>query len=147
MRNLTARQWAYHDAAAALAWLSTAAEGYERNLAVRMTWAQWSRTDREAAVAWAEAQTQGGELPVWVRPIYPVYARVLSAESPIEALRWGSLIENEREREHVLISVARVWRTTDEAAVEDWLRQSALSEQAREKVRAPLEKPPPQPPG
>ena len=147
MRNLTARKWAYHDAKAALAWLSTANEGYERNLAVRMTWAQWSRMDRDAAVAWAEAHTQEGELPVWIRPIYPVYARVLSEEAPIEALRWGSLIENEKEREHVLINVARVWRRTDEAAVEEWLRQSALSEQAREKVRAPLEKLPPQPPG
>ncbi len=146
MRSLIARKWALRDAPAALAWLSTAPEGYETNLAVRMTWAGWSRSDREAAMAWMADQTQG-EPPAWLRPIYPVYAKLLSGDSPAEAIRWASQIEDESEREYVLIGVARVWRTLDEAAAADWLLQSTLSEQAREKVRAPLEKPRPQPPG
>ena len=49
-------------------------------------------------------------------------------------------IENDPEREVVLIKVARVWRYLDEAAAEDWLLKSSLSEEAREKVRAPIEK-------
>jgi hypothetical protein len=55
-------------------------------------------------------------------------------------------IENERERDGVLVSLARLWRRSDEAAVEEWLRQSVLPEEDREKVRAPLEKIVVQPP-
>jgi hypothetical protein len=142
MRNLIGRNWVRRgDPPAALAWLSTAPEGYERDLAVRMSWALWSRKDREAAMAWMRAQTQG-EPAAWLRPIYPVYARLLAEEQPAEAIKWADQIADERERESVLVGVVRIWRAQDEAAVADWLLQSNLSEQAREQVRAPLEKRP-----
>jgi hypothetical protein len=146
LRNLIGRNWARSDAPASLAWLSTAPEGYDRDLAVRMTWALWSRQDRGAAIAWMAAKTDG-EPAAWVRPIYPVYARLLSEDGkPAEAVRWAAEIQSEQEREAVLIGIARAWRERDEAAAADWLLQSTLSEQAREKVRAPLEQRP-QPPG
>jgi hypothetical protein len=145
--NVVARNWARRDSPSmALAWLATKPDGYERNLAVRMSWARWSRVDREEAMAWMAGQAQG-EPGSWLRPIYPVYAQLLSEQSPSEAIRWASQIEEEKEREYVLISVARIWRTIDEAAASDWLRQSTLSEEAREQVLAPLEKRPSQPPG
>ena len=89
MRSLIARKWAWKDAPAALAWLSTAPEGYEKNLAIRVTYAQWSRMEREAAMAWMEAQT-AGEPAAWLRPIYPIYARLLSGEKPLDAIRWAA---------------------------------------------------------
>ncbi|HEY8156261.1 MAG TPA: hypothetical protein VII72_19180 [Myxococcota bacterium] len=136
MRSLIARNWALHDGPAALAWLATAPDGHEKNLAIRVTFAHWSLIDREAAMAWAAEQT-AGEVAPWLKPIYPVYARLLSSDSPTNAIRWAGQIENEREREHVLIGVARVWRHNDEAAAENWLLQSSLSEEARAKVRDP----------
>jgi hypothetical protein len=141
MRSVIARNWARRDAPASLAWLSTAPEGYDRNLAVRVVWAQWSRADEKAAMAWVAAQAKNGEEPpAWIKPVYPVYARLLMAETPVEGIRWAMKIENEKERDGVLVSLARLWRRSDEAAVEEWLRQSVLPEEAREAVRAPLEK-------
>ena len=139
MRGLIGRNWALRDGAAALAWLSTAPEGHDRTLALKLTFDLWARTDLEAARAWMAAQTTGEPAP-WVRVIYPTYAQLLSGKDPAEAMRWASRIENEQEREHLMIGVARVWRHLDEAAAEEWLLQSPLSEEAREKVRAPLEK-------
>jgi hypothetical protein len=146
LRNVIARNWARRDAPASLAWLSTAPEGYDRNLAVRMTWAQWSRMDEDAAMAWVAAHASNGEPPAWIKPVYPVYARILMADAPVEGISWAMKIEDQQERDGVLVSLARLWRRSDEAAVEEWLRQSVLPEEDREKVRAPLEKialPPP----
>jgi hypothetical protein len=150
MRSLIARTWVIRDGPSALAWLSSAREGYERDLAVRVTFALWARTDREAALGWMAAQTTGepdptgepnatGEPDPWLRAIYPVYAKLLAADAPADAIQWAKRIENDAERESVLIKVARVWRYLDEAAAELWLLQSSLSEQAREQVRAPIE--------
>ena len=141
MRSLIARTWVIRDGPSALAWLSSAREGYERDNAVRLTFAKWARTDREAALAWMAAQTTGEPDP-WLRPIYPVYAKLLAADAPADAIEWAKRIENDAERESVLIKVARVWRYLDEAAAELWLLQSSLSEEAREQVRAPIEEGP-----
>jgi hypothetical protein len=137
MRSLIARSWVLDDGPSALAWLSSAPEGYERDLSVRLTFALWGRRDREAALGWMATQTTGEPEP-WLRPIYPVYAKLLAADAPTEAIQWAERIEKGPEREVVLIKVARVWRYLDEAAAEAWLLESSLSEEAREKVRAPV---------
>jgi hypothetical protein len=137
LRGLIARNWVVDDGPAALAWLSSASEGYERDHAVRLTFAKWARTDREAALRWMASQTTGETEP-WLQPIYPVYAKLLAADAPADAIEWAERIEGDAERETVLIMVARVWRHLDEAAAEDWLLESSLSEEAREKVRAPV---------
>ena len=67
-------------------------------------------------------------------------------DAPTDAIKWAKRIENEAERETVLIQVARVWRYLDEAAAERWLLQSSLSPEAREQVRAPVEEKEPPPP-
>jgi hypothetical protein len=135
LRHLIARNWLVRDGPSAFAWLSSAPEGDDRDLAVRLTFALWTRHDREAAMDWMAAQTTGEPDP-WLRPTYPIYAQVLSGDAPAEAIEWAGRIEDDREREGLLIGVARVWRHLDEAAAEAWLLQSSLSEEAREKVRA-----------
>jgi len=142
MRSLIARTWVVDDGPSALEWLSSMSEGYERDHATRLAFAKWTRADREAALEWMAAQTTGEPDP-WLQPIYPVYARLLAADAPTEAIKWAEQIKGEGERETLLIEVARVWRHLDEAAANDWLLQSSLSEEAREKVlgnlRAPIE--------
>jgi hypothetical protein len=146
MRSIIARNWVIRDGPSALAWLSSAPEGHEKNLAVRLTFALWARTDREAALAWMAAQTTAEPDP-WLRPIFPIYAQLLSKDAPTDAIEWAKRIEGDDERETVLIGVARVWRYLDEAAAEEWLLQSSLSEEARGKVRAPIEEQRPRPSG
>jgi len=146
MRSIIARSWVIRDGPAALAWLSQANEGHERDLSVRVSFAQWARVDREAALDWMASQTTGGIEP-WLQPILPVYARLLSTDSPSEAIEWAGRIESKAERELVLIQVARVWRYLDEAAAEDWLRESSLSAEAREQVREPVDEERPTPSG
>jgi hypothetical protein len=136
LRNILAMRWVESDGAAALAWLSGAPEGYETNLAVRAAFARWGQIDRQAALDWMAAQTTGEPDP-WLRPIFPVYARLLAKDSPADAIEWAERIERDEEREIVLIAVARAWRQIDEAAAEAWLKQSSLSEEALEEVRAP----------
>jgi hypothetical protein len=138
MRNIIARNWVYLDAPAALMWLSTMPPGSERNVAVRVAFASWTRIDREAALAWMATQTAGEPAP-WLRATYPVYARLISEDSPLDAIKWAEQIENPYERDQVLFGVVRVWRQRDEAAAESWLLQSSLSEEDRAKVRAPAE--------
>jgi len=144
MRSLIARSWVVEDGPSALAWLSSASEGYERDHAVRLTFAKWARTDREAALRWMATQTTGEPEP-WLQPIYPVYAKLLAANAPADAIEWAGRIESDAERETVLIMVARVWRHLDEAAAEEWLAQSTLSKEAREKARNFVEEKPSQP--
>jgi hypothetical protein len=137
LRNILARRWVQRDGAAALAWLSsTAPEGHEKNLAVRVAFALWGQADREAALGWMAAQTTGEPDP-WLEPIFPTYARLLAEDAPADAIEWAERIEADDEREIVLIAVARAWRKLDEAATEAWLLESSLSEEAREQVRAP----------
>ncbi|MBW2577685.1 MAG: hypothetical protein JRE38_06410 [Deltaproteobacteria bacterium] len=137
MRSIIARRWVRSDGAAALVWLSEAApEGHDKNLAVRAAFALWGQIDREATLAWMQTQT-AGESGAWLQPVFPVYARLLSADSPADAIEWAERIEGDEEREIVLTEVARAWRLRDEAAAEAWLLQSSLSEEAREKARAP----------
>ncbi len=137
MRSIIARRWVRSDGAAALVWLSEAApEGHDKNLAVRAAFALWGQIDREATLAWMQTQT-AGEPEAWLQPVFPVYARLLSADSPADAIEWAERIEGDEEREIVLTEVARAWRQIDEDAAEAWLLQSSLSEGAREKVRAP----------
>jgi hypothetical protein len=136
LRNIIARNWVYLDAPAALLWLSGMPPGNERNLAVRVAFAQWTRVDREAALAWMATQTAGEPAP-WLRATYPVYARAIAQDSPLDAIKWAEQIENPYERQEVLIGVVRAWRQLDEAAAESWMVQSSLSDEQREKVRTP----------
>jgi hypothetical protein len=136
LRSIIARRWVRTDGPAAMAWLTTVPEGYERNIALRAAFSVWARDEREAAMRWVEAQ-QAEELPSWLQPVLPGYVGLLAQESPLEAIEWAQRIEVDDEREFALIGVARAWRQVDEAAAEAWLLQSPLSEESREKVRAP----------
>jgi len=135
LRTLVAGHWLRSDAAAALEWLSTAAEGGETDRAVRNTFAQWVQLDREAALDWMAAQTIGTPEP-WLRPTYPVYAQFLAHDSPADAIQWAELTEDDNDRKVALNLVAHLWFQVDEAAAEAWLLQSPLSEEDREKVRS-----------
>ena len=138
MRSIIGRNWVLHDGPAALAWIQAEDPGVERDLAVHLTWALWSRNDLEAAMGWMAEQEELGPVD-WLEPAIPVYARLLSGEQPEKAIEWAKRIANERRRENIVIGVARVWRYLDEAAAEAWLRDSELSDVAKERVRKPVE--------
>jgi hypothetical protein len=145
MRTLMARSWVVDDGAGTFAWLASAPEGYERDVAIRGAFQVWVQLDPEPAMRWMAQQTNGTAAP-WLEPTYVIYARALAKEKPEEAMQWASRIESPQDREETQIVVARLWRKADEAAAEKWLLESPLSEQARAKARQPLaESPPPQP--
>jgi hypothetical protein len=137
LRNSISRRWVRTGGgAAALAWLSSAPAGWEKDFDVRVTFAEWAQVDREAAMAWMAAQPTDEPNPL-LQPILPVYAKLLAEDSPADAIGWAEQIEHDKKRRFALIHVARAWRQVDEAATEAWLLQSSLSEEDREKVRAP----------
>lgn len=138
MRSLISRNWVLSDGPAAMRWLSTAHPGNERDYAVRLTYALWSRQDREGAKEWMAAAEGAGEPPPWLAPGFAVYAKLLSGEDPVEALQWAGRVENKQEREQVTVGILRVWRVKDEQAVKNWVLQSSLPENAREKVWEPI---------
>jgi hypothetical protein len=135
LRSLVARNWALRDGPAALTWLSGTQAGHEKELAIRLTFGFWADRDREAALRWMAEQTADEPAP-WLAPTYPIYARLLSGEDPATAIEWAGRIEDDATRKHVLVRVARVWRHLDEAAAEEWLLQSPLSEAERESARS-----------
>jgi hypothetical protein len=138
MRNMIARRWVLTDGPAALTWLGeTGPEGYETNIALRAAYAIWGRLDRRAAVDWMGSQSAEAKAG-WLRPAIPVYARMLAEDSPAEAIVLAEGIADDDERENLLIGVARIWRDVDAAAADAWLLRSELSQEAREKVRAPV---------
>jgi hypothetical protein len=138
LRSIIAGRWLAEDGPAALAWLGTAPEGNERDVAVRTNFANWAAWYPEKALAWmAEQSRDGGELPAWLEPVVPVYAVLLADESPTQAIEWANRIEKDVSREMTLIKVARKWRESDPAAAEAWLESSPLSEEARQQVRDP----------
>jgi len=136
LRTIIGSKWVLQDGPAAMAWLEASPPGYERDVAVRNTFLDWSVRKHEAAMAWMASRRPEGP-DSWLEPAYLVYAKRLSGERPTEAIEWAQHVENEHERERLLIGIARVWRHSDEAAAEAWLSQSPLSEAAREKARQP----------
>lgn len=142
MRSLISRNWATHDGPAAMAWLATADEGYERDLAVRLTYGKWALVEREAAKAWMKEKTSAGEPEPWLKSTYPIYARLIVDEAPLEAISWAERVESEHDRLPLLITLTRWWRQNDEAAAEAWLAESPLSEQDRDRARVPMARPP-----
>jgi hypothetical protein len=60
----------------------------------------------------------------------------LSNSDPRAALQWAALMDDDEKRELAQITIVRRWRKMDEAEAESWLRQSPLSEEAREKARS-----------
>jgi hypothetical protein len=139
LRSIIARRWVLTDGAAALAFLERSPDSHERRVAVRAVYSIWAQRRREEALAWMAANGLGpdGEPVSWIAPAIPVQARLLSGESPEEAISWAERIDDEEAREIALIDIARRWRSDDEAAAEAWLAQSDLSEEAREQARGP----------
>ena len=119
-----------------MAWLSSTPEGADRDFAVWRTFDAWTRVDQQAALAWMATRTTG-ELDPWLQPALSIYARLLATDSPADAIGWAERIEEDSKRRFMLIEIAREWRQADEAANEAWLLQSSLSEEDRERVRAP----------
>lgn len=142
MRALIALHWAARDGEAAMQWLATAPAGKQRDQAVQSAYGAWLRRDRDGAVAWVRAMGVGG-VPEWFRPAVGRFVMALQQQDPIAAVEWVQLIPDEEKRELALISIFRHWRYRDEAAAEEWLAQSPLSEEARERARqrAPTELP------
>jgi hypothetical protein len=136
VRMRIASHWVGDDGPAAMEWLSTQTPGPETDFAVRIAFRTWVWEDREAALRWTAAKGREGLEP-WLKPALVVYVRSLAEDDPAEAARWATLIEDDEEREFALIDLARRWREQDEDEAEAWLRQSPLSEEAREKARQP----------
>jgi hypothetical protein len=138
LRSIIARRWVRDDGAAALLWLAEESpEGHAKDLAVRASFALWGQLDREAVLAWMETQTSAGEPEAWLRPVYPVYARLLGEDAPADAIEWAERIEGEEEREIVLAEIVQKWREIDGDAAEAWLLQSSRSEEAAETAETP----------
>jgi len=136
LRNVTASHWAREDGAAALEWVLAAPKTPENDFAVRVAYEEWARVDRRAAMEWVAERAAREADRSWLQPILPVYARLLAADSPAEAIEWAEQIEHENKRRYALIEIARAWRERDEAAAEAWLVESPLSDEDRERVRA-----------
>ncbi len=141
LRSYISDRWVQIDPTPALEWLSTAPEGKETNWTVRVTYASWGAKDPEGAIRWMNetiAENGGDEPPEWLRPTYPIHARLIAQEeSPLEGIRWAEKIEDPQEREWVAMNIAREWRDEDETAAEKWMQQSWLSPETLEKIRDP----------
>ncbi|HXK22162.1 MAG TPA: hypothetical protein VMS55_05735 [Myxococcota bacterium] len=124
------------DRATLVDWVARAPETPENDQVLVVAYQKWAGDDRDSALAWMR-QKQAEAPDPRLRKLYSAYARNLATTSPAEAIQWAERIENESEREEVLIEVAGRWRSQDQAAADAWLAGSPLSKTARERVRTP----------
>lgn len=137
VRTRIANRWSQDDPIAALRWLQQHGGGQDTELATRVVYAKWAGRDRDAAVAWMDEQCRDG-VPKWLESAIPVHAQHVAETRPLEGVKWAITIEDEGDRESILMEVARTWREKDEAAADAWLDSSdALSAEAVAKVRTP----------
>jgi hypothetical protein len=102
---------------------------------VRSAFESWRKADEAELLAWVESMGLDGVEP-WFRATVGRYAMALSNSDPRAALQWAALMDDDEKRELAQITIVRRWRKMDEAEAESWLRQSPLSEEAREKARS-----------
>jgi hypothetical protein len=140
VREMVAARWADQDGPAAMEWLSKAPEGKERDRAIRAAFISWRRQD-EASLFEMFADRTPDDLEPWMKAAAGVYAMAISWERPERAFEWAALIDDDQRRERAFVTIARRWRQRDEAAADAWLEQSSLSEEARERVRKPVQVP------
>lgn len=136
VRQLIAQRWALQDGPAAMQWVSTAPPGRERDRAAQGAFRGWWRGDAGGFRSYMSALGFEGVEP-WFEPVLEAYAGALVIKTPEEAIQWAERITDDVVRERTFVNVARNWRQRDESAAEAWLEQSPLSEEARQRVRAP----------
>ncbi len=137
LRSLIARQWAYEDGEAAVDWILSAPQNKDNDLALRATYALWGRSsDRQAALHWMASRIAGQRLDPRLAPILPVYALLVTEDSPSDAIEFAMRIEDEVDRANVLVLIVREWRNTDPDASEAWLLQSPLTPEERDRARS-----------
>jgi hypothetical protein len=137
LRMLVTQTWAATDGPAAMAWVSQAPPGQERDVAVKGAVRGWAYRDLEEFHAWLDEMGVEGIEP-WLQPALPGIAATLLPTRPEQAMRWAAAIDDATTREESLVGLAREWRRQDERAAREWIEASSLSDAARAQALAPL---------
>jgi hypothetical protein len=136
LASIIALRWAQRGGGAeALTWLASRPPSDERDGGLPGAFEEWLRQAPDQAGAWIAAREAAEDRESWLPLLYPSYALFRLPYSPTEAIEWAERISDEKQRERLLIRIARLWRAVDEPGAEAWLSQSALSEEALAKVR------------
>jgi len=127
------------DGASVLEWAARAPESPDNDLTLVAVYRFWLERDRGVALEWVTRRLDESPEP-WMRKLYGVYARALSATSPADAVQWLEDIEVTSEAEAVarnelLIEISRRWHRIAPRDAAAWLAQSPLSEPERERAR------------
>ena len=125
-------RWAKRDPEAAMRWLSTLPEGWNRDAGVRETYRTWLRLGGDRPLVWL----RGSELEPWMDPALALFARKIGADEPEEGLAWAGRISDEELRWGTLGQIAREWLVLDEPAARAWIERSELPEAYRSKTLA-----------
>jgi hypothetical protein len=120
---------------AALDWLGGRPDDPERSRAIQTAFGWWAKANPEETRVWMERKWAAGTLEPWVQPLVRAYAVNAMEKTPLEGMMWVARVEDEAERESLMIGLARQWRAKDRAAAEAWLVESPLSEESRERAR------------
>ena len=130
-----ARRWVQnHDRPAAFEWLlamsSDGLRAGERDSAIADGFRTWMQADPEAAQAWLLPMLPNPALD----PAIKEAAKRLLPTAPDSAMAWAQRIDGESERHAQSVRVGIRWRGKDPKAFNDWLKESDLSEETRQKI-------------
>ncbi len=130
-----ARRWVQnHDRPAAFEWLlamsSDGLRAGERDSAIADGFRTWMQADPEAAQAWLLPMLPNPALD----PAIKEAAKRLLPTAPDSAMAWAQRIDDESERHAQSVRVGIRWRGKDPKAFNDWLKESDLSEETRQKI-------------
>jgi hypothetical protein len=133
-----ARNWVQqvHDRPAAFEWLlamsSDGIRAGERDDAIAKGFRSWVQTDPEGAQQWLLSALPNPALDPAVRE---AIKRLLPTD-PGVSMAWTQRLDDEALRHSESVRVGIRWRGQDQAAFGDWLKESDLPEEARQKILA-----------
>lgn len=128
--SVIVRHWGDEDSMAATIWAQTLPAGEHRDRAVSRAFRTWLLQDPDAAQTWLLANTPDPALD----PALAILIQRNGREQMETALTWSDLIENDADREKVVIVMVRGWRQRDPEAADAWLAEAELSNAARNKI-------------
>jgi hypothetical protein len=132
-----ARRWVQkhrHDRPAAFEWLlamsSDGIRAGERGDAIAAGFRAWMQMDPEAAQPWLLSQLPN---PALERAIKEAIKRLLPTD-PGTSMAWVQQLDDEAERHTQSVRVGIRWRSKDPEAFDDWLKESDLPEEIRQRI-------------
>ncbi len=129
--NHVSREWAERNPRSAVQWLESLDTSKGRTAGFGSAFGAWAGRDPEAAGNYLREMPRSPERDAALSG----YATRVMHEDPASAVSWAEAIADPARREDTLVQTARHYFRRNQEAATEWLANSGLSEEARQRLR------------